>query len=195
MGLDDLLAALAREARLEARAILKQAHAEREEILKASEARIGALQHRRLKRQKSAFAEEARGRIAKVQRETRAALLAAQDKLVERVLSRVEERLGQAAVIKRLKSTLPVRLPLLLHYGEGRELVVRCSPGLAPALRGMQGLPSDLRVRQDAEIVGGVQVESAEADLLIDDTLGARLRRRRRVLRMQILNAVVEAEE
>lgn len=195
MGLDDLLAALAREARLEARAALKQAHAERKEILSASRERIAALQHRRLERQKSAFAEEARGRIAGVQRETRAALLAAQDGLVDRVLSRVEERLGEAAVIERLQATLPSRLPRLLRYGEGRKLLVRCSPGLAKAMREMRGLPSGVDVREDPEVTAGVRLESADGDLLIDDTLAARLGRRRRVLRMQILENMPEAAE
>lgn len=193
MGLEDLLAALARNARLEARAVLKRAHDERRQILEATRERVAALQHHRLVERKEALSAETQEKVAEARREARAAVLAAQERLIERVLAVVDSRLTDPGTLERLRSTMPVRLPQLLQYAPDSSLVIRCSPGLESVVRDVLGHASSVEVREDPELSSGVRVESGGGRLVIDDTLAARLRRRRLVLRMAIAGG--DAEE
>lgn len=187
MGLEDLLTALARNARLEARAVLKRAHEERRRILQATGERVAALQHHRLEERKEALAEATQERLAVARREARAELLAAQERVVERVLAITRSRLTDSDTVERLRSTMSRRLPQLLEHTANEPLIVRCSAGLESAVRKVLETSSAVEVREDTGLSSGIRIESADGRLVIDDTLPARLSRWHLPVRMRIV--------
>ena len=192
MALNDLLAALARDARLEAKQLLRESYAERERIIEASQERIGALQRERLEGKRRSLKAEMRGEVAAERRRSRAAIAAAEERLIARVLEVVSDHLDTPTTLARLQATTADRLAELLRYGEGRELRVESSPSLLAGVRQAVSEIKRVEVVADPSLATGWTVRSPDASFLIDDTLSARLDHLMPRVRMEIVNAVNE---
>lgn len=192
MALNDLLAALARDARLEAKQLLRKSYAERERIIEASHERIEALQRERLEGKRRSLRSELRGEVAAERRRSRSAILAAEERLIARVLDVVSHHLDSPKTLTRLQATTADRLGELLRYAEGRELRVESSPSLLAGVRQAVSEIEHVEVVADPSLATGWAVRSQDASFLIDDTLQARLDHLMPRIRIEIVSAVNE---
>lgn len=180
MPLDQLLAALERDARGQADRLLAEARAEAQrvtdaaerEVVRRREATVGARE-----REQRAALEQA---LSKVRRAARRDVLEARDRLLERVFAAARTALPAAISTPAYGATLTRRLEAGLVCFDGAETVVlRCSPPLVDVLTAAAPAHAGIRVQGDAEVGSGFRLTTADGSIEVDDTLETRLAARR----------------
>lgn len=192
MALNDLLAALARDARVEARQILREAYAERKREMDMSRAQIETLRKGRLEEKRRRLRSDMQGEVAAERRRSRLAIASAQERLISRVLERVSQSFEDPSTVARLRATVIDRLREVLAYTEGTEVEIVCGPSLSDAIGGALEETSSVEIIVDGSIGTGWIVRSSDKSLRIDDTLRARMERLMPPIRMAIVAAVGE---
>lgn len=180
MPLDQLLAALERDAREQADRLVAEARAEAERVRDAAErdiARRRAATEGAREREHHAALEQA---LSNVRRAARRDVLEARDRLLARVFSAARAALPAAINTPAYRATLPRRLEAGLACFDGAEpVVVRCSPPLVDVVQAALPPRADVRVRGDPEAGSGFRLTTPDGAIEVDDTLETRLAARR----------------
>jgi vacuolar-type H+-ATPase subunit E/Vma4 len=192
MALDHLLASLERDATTEAAALLANARTEAASLTAEAAARITRRREATLGTQELALRAAAELAVAQARRAARARVLDARARAIGRVFTAVEERLPAVAVSPPFRGALAARLAAARAcIGEG-PAAIRCAPGLAPDLRRHIGGAKDLDVRPDPAVPTGFVLASGDGTLEVDETLSARLARRKQELAVEVARALEE---
>jgi len=190
MPIDQLLAALEREARASADQITAEARHEADAIVAAGQAELA--ERRRSARQ----AAEVRARaaadltLAQATRDGRRDVLLARERLLDRVFAAAERLLPGAIERQDYLATLAARVADASRCIGENAGTLGCPPALEqPLQRIAAGLPG-LAVALDAGVGAGFVLNSSDGTITVEDTLEARLRRDHAALARVALQAV-----
>lgn len=173
MPLEQLLAALEREARDESARIRAEGLTESERITRAAEAALGEQRERALQARERALRPAAQERLAAVRQDGRREILAARQELLDRVAAAVRERLPQAESEPR---ALAARVRHGLACIGDLPADVRCATALLPQVRKLVG--SRARTTVTADDAGSpLLFRAADGALEVDAGLAALLSR------------------
>jgi vacuolar-type H+-ATPase subunit E/Vma4 len=192
--LDQLLAALERDAREQADCLLAEAHAEAERITSAADQDIAR------RRDATVGARQREGRavleqtLSKARRAARRGVLEARDRLLARTFAAARAALPAAIETPAYQASLPLRVEAALAYFDKPERVVlRCPPPLARTIAAAVSGRTGVRVTPDAEVGSGFRVATTDDAVEVDDTLETRLAARRRAFALGALEQLVSA--
>lgn len=191
MALADLVARLERDAQARVDDIGARADAEVRDIEAAAARGVADAAKQRLGRLRAERLSTLARELAQARLRARAAELAAQRALVERIMARARESLAEVEASPRYVEAVPILLDEALAYVEGLEARVRCSPSTALVLRSSASR-RDLRIEIDPSAGPGVTVEAVDGALAvaIDNSLAARLGRLEPQLTIDLLARV-----
>ena len=192
MALQDLLASLERDARADADTLLTEARARAAGLLSDADTRMTLRREETLhiaERARRAAGELA---VALASRAARARVLEARARAIERVFAAVTAELPAALASPGYLQALPERLAAARGCLGDTPAAVRCAPPLLPAIRALAGSPP-LAVTADAAVGNGFVLAACDGSLAVDETLEARLTRRRAALVVEIARALDEA--
>jgi vacuolar-type H+-ATPase subunit E/Vma4 len=183
VSLDQLLAALERDAREQADRILAEARAEVERIEAAVEQDVA--QQREVavgarEREQRADLEQA---LSEGRRVARRVVLEARDRLLARVFTATRAALPAAIDSSAYGAALQQRVQAALTCFDTEEgAVVLCTPTLVESMRAAVAAHPSVRVCDDREVGSGFRVAAADGSLEVDDTLESRLAARQVML-------------
>lgn len=189
MALDVLLQAIAEDGEAEARRILDAANTDAAAIRTAADARAaqrcaeaGALREAELR-------AELETRRARTRNDARVQVLLARERFMDGIFDEAEKRLPGILEQSASPGALPGLCREALEFFPPGSARIRCRAGLARQLaEALGGIP----VVADESVAEGVIAESIDGTARIDNTLRARLRRRRPELSIAILTAASE---
>ncbi len=186
MALQDLLAALEREAEQRIAAEQAEAAAAAATLLRDAEARRVARREELLARERTRLETAAAREVALATRDAEHAVLTAREALVERVLALVREGLAREPLSAAEIAALAALAERALAHAGDRPAGVRATPALQPAVAArLSG--RGLSVAADAAVCAGSQVATADGHLVIDASLPGRLAAREAEARIHIL--------
>jgi vacuolar-type H+-ATPase subunit E/Vma4 len=190
MALDALLSALRQEAERTVEQLLTAA---REEAARLRTDAVARVEHRcaeaiaTREAELKAAAEVAR---ARAQRAAAVGMVQARDACLERIFSATDDALAQALDSPDY-ATAPGRLATeALAYVSGVPVVVKCRASLADKVRVVVQHWRDVAVVPDDTVAPGVWIEAIDGSVIIDNTVGARLRRMRPLLSIEVLERI-----
>lgn len=191
MALDDLLAAVEREAERKIAARLAGAWTD------AARLAAGSREHLARRRAEAEAARRAELRAAATReveasrRAARRTVLEARERLLDRVFRAARERLPAAARGEAYVSALADEVAEVLSYFGDELVVLRCPPALEPRAREIvQEIGagrSGVTVAADARLATGLAAESGDGELMVESTLEGRLGRLRPALAIEVL--------
>jgi vacuolar-type H+-ATPase subunit E/Vma4 len=187
MALDHLLASLERDATAEAAALLTEAKAGVARVTAAAEAHVARRRAETLGVREQELRAAAELAVARARRAARARVLDARARAIARVFAGVQARLPAAAGSAAFHATLPARLAAARACAGDAPVAVRCAPDLAPHMRSaLAGAAPAVAVQPDAAIATGFVLATTDGSLEVDETLEARLARRRQELTVDV---------
>lgn len=187
MALDDLLAAVEREAERKIAARLAEGWTE------AARLATGSAEHLARRRAEAEAARRAELRAIatrEVEESRRAAsrtVLEARERLLDRVFRIAHERLPAAAGSEAYAASLADEVAEVLSYFDGEPVVLRCPPALEARVREIAHGRSSVTVQPDSRLTTGLAAESADGTLAVESTLSGRLGRMRPALAIEVL--------
>ncbi len=190
MPLDQLLAALQRDARAAADAITADAAREAERIVAAADAEVAA------QRDAATRAALARARavadqsVSEAARAVRREVLVARDAMLERVFAAAVARLPEALGRADYLASLDARVAEALRCVGDAPAVVRASPQLEQPLRALRSAQPRLSLEVDRDGNAGFVLIANDGSVTVEDTLQSRMRRDRPSLARLALGAV-----
>ena len=193
MGVDQLLAALERDAAAEAASRIEAARREAEAIATETALRLTRLGAGRLQDHEAQERAAAEARLAAARREARAVVLEARARFLARVLEAARARLGGVLDGPDGEGVLSALLAKALDHTGEADAVIRCAGPLVPRVRAAAGGRARLAVETGSEAGAGVRVHAAEGSVAIDATLEALLARETPSLAIEILRRFEEA--
>jgi vacuolar-type H+-ATPase subunit E/Vma4 len=185
--LGDLLSALTREAERDAARLRADAEARATAIADAAAAQADRARAVQLGERESQWRAETERALAAARHTARAQVLAARDRLLERVLAAVRARLPALVDDAAYRAVLARDVQAALAYLSDEEVVLRCTPALAPAVGALVAGNARVRVAPDAAVGTGVRAISADGVVEVDNTLEGRLDRLRARVRFVAL--------
>ncbi|MBI2393650.1 MAG: hypothetical protein HYV09_28995 [Deltaproteobacteria bacterium] len=175
MALDELLSALERDADAEERGELDAARAEAARIAAESAARVARRREEQLSQRELALRGAADAALATSRRDARRTVLAARQRVLDRVLAAAHAALDELVDRRDLSDVLRRDIEEgLAVLGETRA-IVRCAPALADRARAIVGARA--AVETDPAVPVGVEIVSSDRAVRIDQTLAGRLAR------------------
>lgn len=192
--MDALLARLERDAEAEIARVLADARARAAAITAEAEARVAGRRQAALARREAEYRAAMERALGTARHAARQRALAAREALLERCFAEVRAALPGAAATVAYRGALAENVRRALAFTGDRPAAIRCAPDLAPALRRLIKTNGRLRIESDREIAAGFRVATADGTLEVDETLGARVARRRPQLALQALAALIEEE-
>lgn len=190
MGIEELIARLERDADARVAKIRERAKAEKDAI----EAASAALSERLRAEALAARARERRVKfdqaLAVARQRANAERLAAEYALLERILARTRELIAVVDVEPEYLAAVPLQLERALRFVEGRPIVVRCRPSIAPAARAALAMRSDATVEEAPDAPVGIRIALRDGSMEVDDTLLERLSRLRTRLAIELVGEV-----
>ena len=186
MALDDLLAAVEREAERKIATRLAGAWTD------AARVAAGSAEHLARRRAEAEAARRAELRAAatrEVEASRRAArrmVLEARERLLDRVFRAALQRLPSAVEGQAYAAALAAEVAEVLSYFGAEPVVLRCPPALETRVRELAGRP-EVTVRADPGLTTGLAAESADGALMVESTLQGRLGRLRPALAIEVL--------
>lgn len=196
MAIDTLLDALAREAAETARVTRERAAGEAARITadaaaRREDRRRAAVAARMIELRAGTAAARSTGLGA-----SRGGEMAARAALVERVMERAREMLGQAAGDPCVGGAAMRRVTAALdHWTSAAPVVVRCSPALEERVRALVASREGASVVADATVAAGAIVAGADGVAEVDGTLEGLLASREQALAIEIVRMAGEPEE
>ena len=194
MTVGSLLLALRREADAERERLLAAAREEARQLAEASRAEADGARAARVQAERSRLAAEAERRVAEQRRKARGAVLAARQRLLDRVFAAALDLMPKAGAAPAYRDTLAARLSRALACAGGVEVDVRCAPRLLAPLKALEA-GRGLAIDSDPAIRGGLRVVTRDGALAVDDTLEGALERRRAELSLAVLRDLAELSE
>ncbi|HET7789878.1 MAG TPA: hypothetical protein VFK78_03700 [Gemmatimonadales bacterium] len=189
MALEQLLAELTRRTESDAGAVLARAREEGAALVAAAEARRSERNGVALEGRERAWRDAAIRAQAAAQRDARRTVLEARARFLDRVFDAVARALPAAERDPAYRDTLARRVANARACAAGAPAELRCSPGLAPALRPLAPEGSGLRVEPEPNGAPGFRLVTDDGRLEVDETLEGRLARERAALSLVALAA------
>ncbi|MBI2963238.1 MAG: hypothetical protein HYY35_05735 [Deltaproteobacteria bacterium] len=187
MALDDLLAELERDARSKADAELAAARAEASRIAGDGVERIRRRRAEFLASLEADLEAETELALAEARHRVHGEVLAARQRMLERVFAAARERLADAVRSEAYDAVLGSHLAEALSYLGGAAAVVRCPAALASRVRELVAGREHLSVDSRDGAEPGIAVVAAEGAVVVDNTLTGRLERLRGRLAIEVL--------
>ena len=187
MALDQLLAALERDATRAAEQRMEAAEAEATRLRTAAHAKADALRADRLQAQEKRLREEIERVLLVERRRLRAEMLRRRQALLDQALVMVEAKLPAATLDPANRSGLGRDLDRALTYVNGIPAVVRTPTDLVGWARDALDGRSGITVQADPAITSGLTVTTVDGSVVIDATLATRLRQSWPELSMKLL--------
>ncbi|HEY4591487.1 MAG TPA: V-type ATP synthase subunit E [Thermoanaerobaculia bacterium] len=187
MALDDLLAAVEREAERKIAARLAEAWTESARVAAGS---AGHLARRRAEAAAARRAElraTATREVEESRRAARRTVLEARERLLDRVFRAARERLPAAMKGEAYAAALADEVAEVLSYFGAELVVLRCPPALEPQIRKLTSGFSGVTVAADPGLATGLAAESGDGELTVESTLDGRLGRMRPALAIEVL--------
>jgi vacuolar-type H+-ATPase subunit E/Vma4 len=187
MALDDLLAAVEREAERKIAARLAGAWTD------AARVAAGSAEHLTRRRAEAAAARRAELRAAATReveasrRAARRTVLEARERLLDRVFRAALQRLPTAVEGQAYAAALADEVAEVLSYFGDELVVLRCPPALEPRVREIASGRSGVTVAADPGLATGLAAESGDGELMVESTLEGRLGRLRPALAIEVL--------
>jgi fused signal recognition particle receptor len=193
VALEELLAALERDAEAAVQAVRDAAAAEA--------ARIAAESRTQAERRRAEFVAarerelRAAGEVAaaEVGRRTRRAVLEARQGMLDRVFAAARERLAAVATQPAFTERLGDHLAEARAYLGDGPVTVRCPPELTARVRRLARPADGITVVADPAAGTGLRVTSGDGTVEVDNTLDARLARLRPRLALEVLQRLERA--
>jgi len=186
MGVEHLLTTLEREGNDRVAAIIEQAGSEAAALTAEADRRREATRRRELAEAKAAAAARIERAVVEERRRGQAQVLAARQAFLDRVLAMARARFPAALASRAYLQSLPLALERAIGYLGTRQGTIHVSPVLLDRVRGLVSEGS-YRAVADAAVEAGVTVRAADGSVVIDDTLGARLRRQEQAIAIAVL--------
>jgi vacuolar-type H+-ATPase subunit E/Vma4 len=187
MPLDHLLAALEREAAAQAEALLAAARAQATEIARDADARLERRRSDLLGSREAELRGAAAAALGAARRASRATVLEARQRLLERVLARARALLPEALASDAYRAALPEHVAQGLRAIGDEPAVIRCPQSLVTAVRAAVRDRKDVSVRGDKASGSGVSIATMDGAIEADNTLDGRLERLRPRLALEVL--------
>ena len=191
MTIEDLVAALEREAEAKIEAELGAARDEAARLEAESNDRAAQLHARTLEERKLHLQQEAERTVAAARREARQKLLLARHRFLDRVLRRAVEIAPEVARSPAYLVGLESDLTRSMSY-IGQSAVVRCWPSLAAEVQPLVAGRGGWRLEIDAALAPGFEVAAGDGSVVVDRTLPRRLLLEEARLRLEILQELGE---
>lgn len=187
MPLEHLLAALEREATAQAEALLAAARTEAAAIAADADARLTRRRGELLGSREAELRGAAAIALGETRRTSRATVLQARQRLLERVLAAARGMLPDALASDAYLAALPEHvIQGLRAIGDG-PAVIRCPEVLVPAVRAVVAARKEVVVRGDPASSPGVVIATADGAIEADNTLDGRIERLGPRLALEVL--------
>ena len=190
MALDHLLTALEHGAEAEAAALVDAARAEAEGITVETAARLAGERERRRAAGEARLADVTARAVAQARRRTRAAVLKARQRMLDRVFAAAELALRTAEGAAAFLARLPDDLAEARSYLPAGRARVHCRPALRARVRRLTRGDAALSVEPDPDSGTGLRLVAADGSVEVDLTLETRLAQLRPVLALELLRLV-----
>ena len=188
MALDVLLQAIAEDGEAEAQRILDAASTDAAAIRAAADARADQRCAEAIAARAAELRAELETRLARTRHEARVEVLLARQRFMDRIFDEAEQRLPGILDSAPSGALLGLSREALAFFPPGSARI-RCRAALA---RQLGEAPGGVPVMADEGVAEGIIAESVDGAARVDNTLRARLRRRRPELSIAILAAVQE---
>lgn len=180
MPLDQLLAALERDATAQAERLLAEARATADRVTAAAAESIERRRGETLGAHEREQRAVVQATLSAARRAARRDVLQARERLLDRVFAAARSALPQALAHPTYRAALPERLAAALACVEaGGEAEVRVPAALAADVRTAVSGASRVTVRVDHDADSGFRLTTADGILEVDDTLETRLNAQR----------------
>lgn len=189
MALDGLLQAMAADGDVEARQLIDEARARADSIRAAADARAERRCAEALASRDASLQSEFDALRAGAVREAREQVLRAREEFLEQVFTAVSHALPGVLDDASSAGALEALCREAIACFPGVAVRIRCRPGLAAALLAGPDSSGTTEVVADEGVPEGVIVESADGAARVDNTLGARMARRRPLLSIALVRA------
>lgn len=189
MALDELIAAIGRDAADEVRKELEQAEDEAATIRAEADDRLQRRREDALVRRERELRAETEVQLAVERRAARREVLFVRAELLERVFEAARRRLPDVLAEDRYQETAVEELERAVSYLGGRAAVLRCHPALVPVLEAT-ARAAGLQIEDDPDVGSGFVLASSDGGLEVDGTLERRLEESRATLALQIVRDV-----
>jgi vacuolar-type H+-ATPase subunit E/Vma4 len=190
MPLDDLVAAIEKNAEAQAAAELEEARAESARVTAAAEAEAAVRRTEYLAQKERECWAEVQVVLVAARREASRAVLTAQARLLDQIFAAAAGRLSAAMKTKAFRIALPAHVREALAYIDGLSVVIRCPSAIADAVLAATAGGDNVRVEVDDGSPPGVVVSSTDGSVSIDNTLPARITRLRPDLAVEIMKGI-----
>jgi vacuolar-type H+-ATPase subunit E/Vma4 len=187
MALDHLLSALEREAAAQADAVVTAARAEAAAVTRDADERLTRLRNDLLGSREGELRGKAAAALGEARRASRAAVLEARQRLLERIIAAARGALPAALASPAYRATLPQHVAQGLRAVGDGPAVIQCPEPLVPAVQEAVAGRHDVAVRADAASAPGVIVSTTDGVIEADNTLVGRLERLGPLLALELL--------
>ena len=187
MALEDLLAALERDATRAAEQRIAEAEAEAAHLRSAARVRADALVVDVLRTREVELRGDLERALFEERRRLRRETLQRRQSLLNQVRAAVEARLPATARDPANRSGLARDLERAFVYIEGLPAIVHAPPDLLPWARDHLESRSGVKIEADPSLDTGLVVTAADGSVRIDITLGTRLNQTWQLLCMKLL--------
>jgi len=180
MSLDQLLATLEQEARVEAERIMAEAGAEAARVAGKAEAERVARRDTTLGELEHDLEATLQAELSVARLEARRQVLRARERLLARLFAAVEERLATLASDPVFLAGLPASLDAAVAC-LGPDTPLRCvaSPELIAAIHDAARLPDAVPVTEDPTLTAGFRLVAIDGSVEVVDTATVRMAARR----------------
>jgi len=188
MPLDHLLAALERDGSAQAEALLAEASAAAAAIAREADELVARRRVDRLGAREARLRGAAEAALGAARRAGRGAVLAARERLLERVFGAARDLFPEVVAGEAYRTAaFPTHLSEAVHAVGGEPAVIRCPTTLAAAARAVVAGEKQLTVQGDPAAPPGVTVVTTDGVIEVDNTLEGRLERLRARLALEVL--------
>jgi vacuolar-type H+-ATPase subunit E/Vma4 len=192
MALDALLAALTQEAERAVEQMLTSAHEEAARLRSEAEAQVEQRCAEAITTRASGLKASAEVERARAQRAAAVRVVQSRHACLDRVFRAAEEALDTALESPDYAAAPGAMAAEALEFFSGVPVVVRCRTALVERVRTAMLSSAVASVVADDALAPGVVVEAADQSVIVDNTVGARLRRLRPALSIELLRRIGE---
>lgn len=194
MSLESLLEAVRREAQERIEKIRKGARERASAVVERARTEADERREEHRTRVVREARADAVARLAGVRREARGRVLDARSRGLERTFEAVRGRLPDAVGSDAYRASLPAVAADALTPVEGRDVEIRCAPGLGDSLEEALAEGGDRGggppVEEDPDVGSGFRIVAEDGGLVVDASLEAALRRLRPRLSIEVVRSV-----
>lgn len=187
MALENLLAALERDARSQAQERLERARREADVLLTEGRARIARERSEGLDALEAEQRARSQRRILDARRAALRKSLEARQRMLDDVLREALRRLTEAQRSRAFQDSLPGAIAEALAFVGAEPAIVSCPAAIGDEVKNALGDRPGVTLRIDPAIAAGVRIETTDGALVVDGTLEARLEQLRPHLQIGVL--------